>query len=192
MVEFIPARKRQGTVSGLFAANGQGFVTEPVAELVLTYEGIPGDAHAGQTRTSGSREPWYPRGTKIANERQVSILSSEELGAVASDMGLAELKSEWIGGNLTLEGIPHLSLLPPRTLLLFEGGATIRIDGDNGPCRIAGKSIAEAAGNPDAELGFPKHARHRRGLVGWVEKPGTVRVGEAVTARIWEQWIYPD
>lgn len=192
MVEFVPARKIIGSVAGVFHAMGEGFATTPVDELTLSYDGIPDDAHAGQLRKSGAREPWYERGTEMRNERQLSILADDELAAVAADMDIDELKPEWIGGNVVLSGIPHLSLLPPRTMLIFDGGVTIRIDGDNGPCRISGRSIAaQFDGREDLEFAFPKQAKHRRGLVGWVERTGTIKPGEGVTARIWEQWIYP-
>lgn len=193
MVEFIPPRKVLGNVAGVYVATGDGFATEAVDALELSYEGIPGDRHAGLLRSSGSREPWYPRGTEMRNERQLSILADDELVAVAKDMGIDEIKPEWIGGNIVLSGIPNLSLVPPRTLLFFEGGVTIRVDGDNGPCGIAGAAIAaQFDGREDLEFAFPKQARHRRGLVGWVEKPGVIQPGEKVTARIWEQWIYPE
>jgi hypothetical protein len=108
-------------------------------------------------------------------------------------LSIPELKAEWIGGNIVLDGLPNISLLPPRTLLMFEGGVTIRVDGDNGPCGVAGRSIAaQLDGREDIEFEFPKVAKHRRGLVGWVEKTGTINPGEQVTALIWEQWIYPD
>lgn len=192
MVEFIPAAKKLGTVTGTFAALGDSFVSEKVERLDLTYEGIPGDAHSGLLRKGGSREPWYQRNTEMRNERQLSLLADDELAGVAKAMNIDELKAEWIGGNITFSGIPHFSLLPARTILIFEGGASIRVDGDNGPCRYSGKSIADhVPDRPDLELAFPKTARHRRGLVGWVEREGTIEPGEQVTARIWEQWIYP-
>lgn len=192
MVEFVPGKKRKGTINGLFAALGEGFVSSPVDHLDLTYEGILGDTHSGILRKSGGREPWYPRGTEMRNERQLSILADDELVEVAKELRIPELKSEWIGGNIVLTGIPHLSLLPPRTQLFFEGGVTIRIDGDNGPCAISGRSIAaQFDGREDIEFAFPKVAKHRRGIVGWVEKEGRISVGETVTARIWESWIYP-
>lgn len=192
MPQFVPAAKKTGSVTGLFAALGDDFVSSPVDRLTLTYDGIPGDTHSGKLRQSGAREPWYTRGTEMRNERQLSLLSVEELAEVAQALEIDVLKPEWIGGNLTFEGIPHFSLLPARTILLFEGGVSIRIDGDNGPCRQSGKSIADhVPGRADLELAFPKLARHRRGLVGWVEREGTIEPGEQVTARIWEQWIYP-
>jgi hypothetical protein len=191
MTEFVPPQKKVGTVSGVYAAVGENFVTSAVPALKVTYEGIANDIHAGLVRKSGPREPWYARGIEMRNERQLSILADDELAAVAADMQIDALKPEWIGANLVLSGIPNLSLLPPRTLLIFEGGVTIRVDGDNGPCRVAGRSIAEQfEGREDLEFAFPKVAKHRRGLVGWVEVPGTIEAGEKVTARIWEQWIY--
>src|SRR6185437_11288928 len=148
---------------------------------------------AGHTRRSGGREPWYPRGTEMRNERQLSILASDELAQAAQGMGLAEIKPEWIGANLVLEGLPHLSMLPSGTLLFFKGGVTLKVDSQNGPCRIAGRRIAERAGMPDLDAGallFPKVAKRLRGLVAWVEKPGRIEAGEEVSVRIPEQWLY--
>lgn len=185
------AQRLRGTVRGLFAAHGDDFVTAPVEELPLTFEGIPGDVHAGHTRRSGGREPWYERGTEMRNERQLSILCEEELAAVAHLMDVVEVKPEWIGANLTLEGVPNLSWLPPRTLLFFEGGVTLKVDGDNMPCRIAGRSIADHyPGREGLDLAFAKEARGRRGVVAWVEKPGTIRPGEAFTASVPPQWVW--
>ncbi len=186
-----PAQKLRGTVAGLFKADGDGFVTEAVSELAQLFTGIPGDFHAGHTRKSGGREPWYPRGTEIRNERQVSILAPDELRTVARRLDIPELKPEWIGGNLLLEGIPNLTMLPPRTMLFFDAGVTIKIDGDNGPCRVSGRSIASHyQGRQDIETEFSKQAKHMRGLVGWVEKEGAIKVGEGFEARIPPQWTY--
>ena len=147
--DIIPSKKLAATVDGLFTATGDDFVSAPVDELALTYEGVPGDFHAGLTRKSGSREPWYPRGTEMRNERQLTILSRTELAEAAAGMGLEAIEPEWIGGNITLAGVPMLSMLPASTLLFFEGGATLKVDFQNGPCRIAGASIARHVGRPD-------------------------------------------
>ena len=186
-----PAIKLKGIVAGLYRTEGKGFVTSPVDGLDLGFDGIPADAHGGPTRKTGGREPWYPRGTEIRNERQLSILSRVELAEVAETLAIPELRPEWIGGNLTLDGIPRLSELPPRTLLFFENGVTIKIDGDNGPCRLSGRSIAKHyPERTDIEFGFVQAARHKRGLVAWVEKPGRISLGETFEARLPEQWIY--
>lgn len=189
----LAARKLSASVGGLFKAAGDHFETEAVAELPLRFEGIDGDLHAGLTRRAGSREPWYKRGTEMRNERQLTVVSPDELARVAAAMALPELKPEWIGANLLLEGLPDLSMLPPSTLILFEGGATLKVDGQNAPCRLAGRNVALRAGMVDAlagEMAFPKAAKRLRGLTAWVEKPGTVRLGETAVVRVPEQWIY--
>ncbi|MER8555401.1 MULTISPECIES: MOSC domain-containing protein [unclassified Mesorhizobium] len=192
-VEIVPARKLTARVASLYLAPFDHFETRAVDKLQLGFDGIEGDFHAGTTRRSGGREPWYPRGTEMRNERQLSIVAADELAIVAERMGIAEIKPEWIGANLLIEGLPHLSMLPSGALLFFKGGATVKIDAQNGPCRIAGRSVAENAGMADHEAGallFAKAAKRLRGLVAWVEKPGTITAGEEISVRVPEQWIY--
>ncbi|TYC67213.1 molybdenum cofactor sulfurase [Stappia sp. BW2] len=187
-----PAFRTDGKVeSVLQTTTAEDFRTSATDALELTFEGISGDRHSGYTRKSGGREPYYPRGTEMCNERQISILSTEELSLIATRMGLPEMKGEWIGGNIILSGIPNLTMVPPRTRLVFEGGAVIRVDGENRPCRFAGAAIAEAnPGGEGLDLLFPQKAKRQRGLVGYVEIPGQVTAGETVTAHVPEQWIY--
>ena len=191
--EIVPGRKLAARVAGIYSAIGGDFESQAVDELVLGYDGIRGDFHAGTTRRSGGREPWYPRGTEMRNTRQISIIATDEMAVVARRMDIAEIRPEWVGANLVIDGVPNLSMLPAGTLLFFKGGATLKVDAQNHPCRFAGRLVAERAGMADAEAGalaFVKLAKRLRGLVAWVEKPGTVRAGEAVSVRIPEQWIY--
>lgn len=188
-----PGMKIGASVGGVYRAGQGHFETAPVEALALGFDGIEGDLHAGTTRRSGGREPWYRRGTEMRNERQLSIVAEDELAVVAARMGIARILPEWIGANLVLAGVPRLSMLPAGTLLFFEGGATVKVDAQNAPCRIAGRQVALRAGMDDLEggaLAFAKTAKRLRGLVGWVEKPGTVTAGEAVSVRVPEQWIY--
>lgn len=192
-IEILPSRKLAGRVASVLLAPSDHFVTRAVEKLDLTFEGIEGDVHAGHTRRSGGREPWYPRGTEIRNERQLSLVAPDELAKVARAMGVAEVRAEWIGANLLISDVPNLSMLPPGTMMFFKGGVTLKIDGQNVPCRIAGRSIAEHAKMPDHEAGsllFPKVSRRLRGLVAWVEKPGCIEAGEQISVRVPEQWIY--
>ena len=171
-------------VEATCVVEGRAVDSTPRDELILTYAGIVGDRHEGLTRRSGAREPWYPRGTPMRNERQLSIVSTEELAEIAAALNLLRLEPTWVGANLCLSGIPHLTQLPPRTLLLFPSGATIRIDGHNDPCRKSGRAItAHMHDRPDLEFGFVKAARDKRGLVGWVEREGVVRSGDEVKVR---------
>jgi hypothetical protein len=191
--EILPARKLAARVAGVFVAPFDHFVTRAVDELRLGFEGIEGDFHAGHTRRSGGREPWYPRGTEMRNERQLSIVAPDDLAVIAERMDLAEIKPEWIGANLTIDGLRQLSMLPSGTMLFFKGGVTLKVDAQNGPCRIAGRSVAEHAGMEDHQAGsllFPKVAKRLRGVVAWVEKPGVIKPGDEISVRIPEQWIY--
>jgi hypothetical protein len=193
VTQIVPGRRFQARVENVLAARGDDFISIPVEALELGFDGIAGDFHTGLTRRSGGREPWYPRGTEMRNERQVSIVAADEMAMAAIDMGIDRIEPEWVGANLVLSGIPSLSMLPPRTLLFFENGVTLKVDGQNAPCRLAGGAIA---GNfPDHDpitlaLSFKDAAKRRRGLVAWVEKPGTVATGEAVRVQVPEQWIY--
>lgn len=191
--EIVPGRKISARVAGAYIAPAGDFQTEAVEALSLGFDGIAGDVHAGPTRRSGGREPWYPRGTEMRNERQLSLVAPDELMIVAGRMGIAEVKPEWIGANLLIDGVPRLSMLPAGSLMFFKGGVTLKVDAQNGPCRIAGRAIAENAGMADRDAGallFPKVAKRLRGLVAWVERPGTIRRGEDVSIRVPEQWIY--
>jgi hypothetical protein len=77
--EILPVMKLSARVAGLFHAPFDHFETRATEELRLGFEGIEGDFHAGYTRRSGGREPWYPRGTEMRNERQLRRTSSPQL-----------------------------------------------------------------------------------------------------------------
>jgi hypothetical protein len=172
-------------------ADGEDLVSRAVEGLDLDFSGVVGDRHAGATRRSTSREPWYPRGTVIRNDRQLTIVSSIELAEVARDMDLPVIEPGWIGANLLFHDIPALTALPAGTKLLFEGGVTLNVEAENGPCRVAGRSIGrnfpERSG---LDLLFPKLAKHKRGVVASVEKPGRIRKGEAVGLLVPAQRLY--
>lgn len=192
-VEIVRGRKLQARVAGVYIAPYDRFETQAAASLSLGFDGIAGDFHRGETRRSSSREPWYPRGTEIRNDRQISIVAPDELAVVAGRMGLAAVRPEWIGANLLIDGVPRLSMLPPGTQLFFKGGVTLKVEAQNAPCRYAGDVIAERAGMADRKAGallFARAAARLRGLVAWVEKPGTIGAGEDVSVRVPEQWIY--
>lgn len=189
----IAARKISGRVRSLYIASEQDFVTQPVDVLQCDHGGIVGDYHYGMTRKAGGREPWYERGTPIRNDRQVSLVSVEELDKIAAAMGLDAIRPEWIGANIVVEDIPDFTLLPAGTVLFFDGGLTLKLDGLNAPCKIAGTSIAQhiQAGNEVATaLSFVKAAKFLRGQTGWVERTGIIHSTDKITVRIPEQIYY--
>lgn len=166
--------------TALYTADGQGFVSRPVERLAFSFDGIRGDRHAGRTRESDARTPWHGRGHDIANTRQVSLLSEEELAAIAADLGLAGLEAHWIGANVVVRGLAGFTQLAPASRLMWPSGATLFITEPNAPCRQAGAAVAKAHGRPGIELEFAKVAKGRRGLVALVEREGAIATGEAI------------
>ncbi|MBX8785530.1 molybdenum cofactor sulfurase, partial [Ochrobactrum sp. GRS2] len=77
------------------------------------------------TRRAGGREPWYQRGTVIRNDRELSLISLEELEKIAAAMGLDAIRPEWIGANIVVEGIADFTLLPAGMVLFFDSGLTL-------------------------------------------------------------------
>jgi hypothetical protein len=183
-----------GQVLGvLLGLETKSLVTTHCAEITVTFEGIDGDKHRGYTRGADGRTPYYKRGTPIRNIRQVSIVSQEDLHAVAAALDLPEICPEWLGANLLLSGIPDLTLLPPSTRLVFSKGAVLRVEEENMPCMGPGRVIAGQYANEKLASRFVKAAYHRRGVVATVELPGTIAVGDTVTLEVPEQIIYkPD
>lgn len=159
-------------------------------QIETTFEGVVGDKHSGWTIASGGRTSFYPRGTEIRNYRQVSIISEEEMAQVASALQIAEVLPEWLGANLLVAGIRHLSQLPPFTRLFFEGGAVLVVQRDNEPCVWPGKIIAGLHNRPELENLFVSAALEKRGLVAVVEHPGSIRAGESFRAETPAQVLY--
>jgi hypothetical protein len=150
---------------------------EAVAEMPLTLAGLEGEVHAGLTRPSCSRvRNLYPRYTAIANARQVSLVCAREMAEVAADLGLEAMDYRWVGASVVVEGIPDFSHLPPASRLQGEGGATLVVDLINAPCLQPAKTIERA--RPGHGRAFKAAAEGRRGVVAWVEREGTLRLGE--------------
>jgi hypothetical protein len=157
---------------------------EPVEAVDLGFDGIAGESHSGLTRPSCSRVlAQYPeRGTEIRNSRQISIVSEEDLAAIAAALGIPDLPSGWLGANVVLRGLPDLTLVPPASRLVFAGGAVLTVDMENAPCTIPAREIERR--HPGRGSGFRTAARNRRGLTAWVERPGHLSIGEAVRLHV--------
>jgi len=184
-----------GRVTSVHVATGEGslrrpFVTSAVASLALDHTGIVGDCHGGPVRPSGPREAWLPRGLPLRNDRQISALCPDELAAIARALDLPALPPEWLGGNLSIAGLPAFSRIAPGSRLAigggwggrgrFDGAAVLRVEAYNPPCRRAGAAVAAATGRPELLFRFVKVARGLRGLVLSVDLAGPVTPGDAV------------
>jgi MOSC domain-containing protein YiiM len=166
-----------------------GLQKHRLPSLDLTFDGITGDCHASRIRASDSRMlKQYKRGTPVKNNRQVSLVSVEELADIAAVLGILSLDPCWLGANLVTQDIPDLTLLPPSTRLMFSSGATLIVDLENAPCRFPAEIIEQHY--PGQGLDFPKKAKHKRGVVAYVEKEGRIAEGDEIFLFIPPQRIY--
>lgn len=175
---------------GLVQDRKAALAAQPQDRLVLTFAGPEGEAHGGLTRPSCSRVTGqYPRGTTIRNTRQLSVLSAEDLAAIAARMGLPALDPALVGASVVIEGIPDLSRLPPSSRLQAEGGATIVVDMENRPCTLPARPIE--CRHPGFGAAFKAAARGRRGVTAWVEREGTLALGESIRLHVPDQPVWP-
>ncbi len=176
---------RYATITWLGRVSDRGakLASDPVDALELTFAGVEGEAHSGLTRPSCSRVLLqYPRDTTIRNVRQLTVLSSEELAAIAAEMGLERLEPGFVGASVVIAGIPDFTHVPPSSRLQSESGATITIDMENQSCNLPGREI-EAA-HPGFGKSFKTAAAGRRGVTAWVEREGRFVVGERLRLHV--------
>lgn len=157
--------------------------SEPLTEMPLTFAGFSGEVHAGLTRPSCSRVlKQYPRDTEIRNVRQLCVVSAEEMADVAAAVGLEVMDYAWVGASLVLEGIPDLTHLPPSSRLQGPDGVTLVVDMENLPCQEPAVTIEKE--RPGKGKGFKRAAEGKRGVTAWVEREGTLRLGDEVRLHI--------
>ncbi len=181
----------QGRITwlGTVADRDAALPSAAAGRLVLGFDGPQGEAHAGLTRLSCSRVTMlYRSDTEIRNVRQVTIVSAEELAAIAGQMGLASLDPRLLGATMVVEGIPDFTHVPPSSRLQGPDGATLVVDMENLPCTLVSREIE--AVHPGFGKRWKPAAMGRRGVTGWVERAGTLSVGDSValfvpTQRAW-------
>jgi MOSC domain-containing protein YiiM len=170
-------------VAVLRTQEGSDFVTQKAERLSLTLAGIPGDRHSGFHKAAGVREKaLYGKGTPIANHRQWSAVSAEELEVIAEAMGLPHVDPGYLGANFVFSGIPDLTKLPSLSRIRIgkaPNQATLIVYEENEPCRFPQEAM-EKAGVVVTGQPFVKAAYRKRGLVGWVEKGARVVPGDPV------------
>lgn len=168
-----------GKIVWLGVSNAADNMLRSVAReaVALQFDGIAGARHQGANRPSCVRvKNLYPEGTDIRNVRQLTILSGEEMDAIADGIGLDALDPGLAGANIILRGIPDFTHVPPSSRLQAASGATLTIDMENRPCVLPGREIeAEQPGHGKA---FKGAAEHRRGVTAWVERPGRLTIGD--------------
>lgn len=188
-------------VSGIHGVGS--LVTMPVPKIqAIRGYGIRGDRHAG-TRLADVREKellsfGFSKGIEVANYREFSAVSSEELTEIALLMNLPQaIPHGCLGENLVLSGIPKLTELPTGTMLFFRKDETqtrtavLVVWSENKPCQGPGEAIQEKF--PEilrlARL-FQKSAIGKRGVVGSVYVSGNIHTGDTIIAKVPRQRIY--
>lgn len=163
--------------------------SEPLQEVQATFAGVAGEEHAGLTRPSCSRVlSQYPRDTEIRNVRQFSVVSAEELTAIAAEIGVEAFDPAWIGASIVIEGIPDFTHVPPASRLQTLAGTTLVVDMENRPCILPAPVINEDA--PGHGKAFKPAAKGRRGVTAWVEREGPLRVGDELRLHVPDQRVW--
>ena len=181
----------KGKVTSLHMGKNEDLSKQSRASLVAEIGGFDGDKHQGPVRKTWGGE-WQPKGTIRRNERQWSGISVEELAHITERLELTEpLSPETLGANLCIEGIPEFSLLSKGSLLIFPSGAVLQVEEYNPPCIDMGAQIASKystrSGEPLTDKMWLRPAAGRRGLVGVIDYPGEIRVGDEVEIRVYEE-----
>lgn len=157
--------------------------------MPLGWAGYDGDCHSGVTRPSCSRvTSQHAKGTEIRNVRQVSVVSAEELAAIAAALGLDAIDPAWLGASVVLSGIPDFSHVPPSSRLQAENGTTLVVDMQNRPCRFPALTISKARSGQGRD--FTAAAEGRRGVTAWVERPGGLKIGDRVRLHVPDQRVW--
>ncbi|MEX0308471.1 MAG: MOSC domain-containing protein [Ruegeria sp.] len=158
---------------------GQSLRAGAVETLDLEFSGDRGARHEGINRASCVRvKNLYSQGTEIRNVRQLTVLSAEEMDAIAAEMGLERLDPVHLGVSIVLRGIPDFTHVPPSSRLQATGGLTLTVDMENRPCVLPGREIE--SDNPGYGVAFKPAAQGRRGVTAWVERPGQLKLGDTM------------
>ena len=186
----------QGQVASAFLGAPGTLRKDNQASLEFAFDGIVGDRHRGLTRNAWALTDKQPEGTERRNERQWSAVAQEDLDVVSEKLNLvASLVAGDVAVNLSIEGVPDFSRLPRGTTLTFAGGVVLMVEEYNPPCSRMSHFVAEQYptrnGDPLADTDFIEASKFCRGLVGVVEVPGTVSVGESVTVapEVLPKWL---
>jgi hypothetical protein len=182
-----------GRVTGLHVGESRtrDLSKASTSSVSLELDGLVGDNHRGFSRKAfaGDKEP---EGTVRRNERQWSGMSMEEIAVISESMDLSSvLQGSDLGANICFEGIADFSQLPKGSKFTFPSGAKLVAVEYNPPCIEMGEALAEKyttrSGERLSANLFPVAAIGLRGLVGVVDVPGDIHVGDWVTVEVWRE-----
>ncbi|MGI3170536.1 MOSC domain-containing protein [Pseudooceanicola sp. C21-150M6] len=176
---------------GRVADRDAALASAPVETLAAGFDGPEGEAHGGINRPSCSRVMHlHPRDTEIRNVRQFSVLSMEDLAAIAKNMEIDALPPEWVGATMAVEGLPDFTHLPPSSRLQGPDGVTLVVDMENRPCQLPARVIEDHL--PGKGKLFKSAADGRRGVTAWVEREGVLKLGDTLRLAIPDQPVWAE
>jgi hypothetical protein len=162
----------------------------PREVLRLSFAGPEGEDHAGLTRPSDSRVlAQYTRGTEIRNVRQLSILSEEDIAAIARRWAFRPSAHDVRGDH----GVARDTGFHAHPAVVAAAGRGERHDPDRGhgkPALPPGVQRDRGA-HPGFGKAFKPAAAGRRGVTAWVEREGEIRLGAKLRLHIPDQPHWP-
>lgn len=186
----------QGSVISVHVGNSGTLDKAANQSIEMAIDGIVGDRHRGSTREAWASGDKQPGGTVRRNERQWSAIAQEDLLQIAETMNLSEpLTATTVAVNLCIAGIDDFSRLPRGTTLAFSSGVVLMVEEYNPPCGDQSLHVAEQcltkSGEAPSPAAFSDAAKFCRGLVGVVEVPGVISVGDTVTVtpEVLPKWL---
>ncbi|MEM7439610.1 MAG: sulfurase [Pseudomonadota bacterium] len=169
---------------GVVTDRDQGLASQAAPQVFASFSGAEGEAHSGLTRPACVRvRTQHPEGTKIANVRQFSIISEEEMALAADQVGLPHVKPEWMGASIMVRGLPDFTYIPPSSRLQNAAGTTLVIDMENRPCKYPGEEEVEPL-HPGKGKKLLSALVGRRGVTAWVEREGPLAVGDVFSLHV--------
>lgn len=144
--------------------------------MLVTGEGVEGDAHRGVTVKHRSRVRFDP---SQPNLRQVHLIHAELFAELATK-GFAVAPGD-IGENITTEGIDLLAL--PTGARLAIGGAVIEVTGLRNPCIQLDRfrdGLMQAVLDRDVDGRLVRKA----GIMGIVIEGGQVSIGDRIDVEL--------
>lgn len=188
-----PLKTITGRIIGLHTgeSSAEDLSKAPRSSVSIQLDGIVDDNHRGFSREAYASDK-EPKGTVRRNERQWSGVSMEEIKTISENMDLErELSACDLGANICFEGLPGFSQLPKGSKFTFPSGAKIVAVEYNPPCIDMGEVLAEKYASRSGETltaaRFSVAAIGLRGLVGVVDVPGDIHVGDEVMVEIWNE-----
>ena len=175
-----------GVVSSLYAAGQRR------SSLEVNLDGIPELPYSGFTRTIEHHDGIHkkrgiPSDAEVANDRMLTLISKEEMAALAATLRITEIPVGCLNENVCVEGVSGFSrLLKPGSHIYFrmpdrEVTCVLNPQQWNSPCGGVGDNLQQTYLDAnDLSKRFVREAAVLRGVLGNVFMAGRITTGQIV------------